>query len=270
MPRTRSIPVFDSHFRELATVVKIPVLIFLVLALVVWLLLSRTVIGRHLYALGGNEEAARLSGIQTERVKWLAYCIGAVTAAIAGILYIGDNSSAEPHNMAVGYELNAIAAAVVGGCSLLGGVGTIPGVVLGVLFLQVVIDGVGKVIKTDSETYQGLVVGIVLVFAVGFQPIPRNRPAEQAAVRRGVGHLVDLHAGAVGRHARLAAGQPAGGNHGRSRHALRATGAQGARSPIAPRPDAGCHWLRQCKVTLGSPMHRTGRARGTRTTYKLS
>jgi ribose/xylose/arabinose/galactoside ABC-type transport system permease subunit len=163
--KNTSIPVFDSHFRELATVVKIPVMIFLVLAVVVWLLLSRTVIGRHLYALGGNEEAARLSGIQTERVKWLAYCIGAVTAAIAGILYIGDNSSAEPNNMAVGYELNAIAAAVVGGCSLLGGIGTIPGVVLGVLFLQVVIYGVGIVIKTDSETYQGLVVGLVLIFA---------------------------------------------------------------------------------------------------------
>jgi ribose/xylose/arabinose/galactoside ABC-type transport system permease subunit len=163
--KNTSISVFDSHFRDLATVVKIPVMIFFVLAIAVWLLLSRTVIGRHLYALGGNEEAARLSGIRTERVKWLAYCIGSMTAAIAGILYIADNSSAEPNTMAVGYELNAIAAAVVGGCSLLGGVGTIPGVVLGVLFLQVVIYGVGIVIKTDSETYQGLVVGFVLIFA---------------------------------------------------------------------------------------------------------
>ncbi len=104
-------------------------------------MLSRTVVGRHVYALGGNEEAARLSGIRTERVKWLAYCIGAITASIAGILYIGDQTAAVPLNLGQGYELNAIAAAVVGGCSLPGGVGTIWGTVLGVLFLQVVIDG---------------------------------------------------------------------------------------------------------------------------------
>jgi ribose/xylose/arabinose/galactoside ABC-type transport system permease subunit len=163
--KNTAITVFDSHFRDLATTVKIPVAIFVSVALAAWLLLSRTVIGRHLYALGGNEEAARLSGIRTERVKWLAYCIGSITAAIAGILYVADNSSAEPSNMGVGYELNAIAAAVVGGCSLLGGVGSIPGVVLGVLFLQVVIWGVGIVIKSDSDIYQGLVVGLVLIFA---------------------------------------------------------------------------------------------------------
>src|SRR5262245_40291156 len=81
---------------------------------------------RHLYALGGNEQAARLSGIQTDRLKWLAYCISAVLSSIAGILYIGDQSVADPQTLGRGYELNAIAAAVVGGCSLQGGAGTIP------------------------------------------------------------------------------------------------------------------------------------------------
>lgn len=163
--KNTQIPVFDEQFRSLSTNVLVPVTIVLVLAIAVWLMLNRTVVGRHLYAVGGNEEAARLSGIRTERVKWLAYCIGAMTAAIAGILYIGEQSVAEPNKLAVGYELDAIAAAVVGGCSLLGGVGTVPGVVLGVIFLQVVEHGVGTVIHGDAETYQGLVVGLVLICA---------------------------------------------------------------------------------------------------------
>jgi hypothetical protein len=77
-------------------------------------------------------------------------------------------SVADPQTLGRGYELNAIAAAVVGGCSLQGGVGTIPGVVLGALFLRTVIDGVAKVIKTGADVYEGLIVGIVVVVAVAF------------------------------------------------------------------------------------------------------
>ncbi len=165
--RSSQIVINDEHFLELAKLPS-PVIIFLVLAVVLWLMLSRTVVGRHIYALGGNEQAARLSGIRTERVKWLAYCIGSMTAAVAGILYIGDQTAAVPLNLGQGYELNAIAAAVVGGCSLAGGAGTIWGTVLGVLFLQVVIYGVGTVIKQESDMYQGLVVGLVLICTSAF------------------------------------------------------------------------------------------------------
>ena len=98
--------------------------------------MSRTVTGRRLYALGGNETATRLSGIRTERLKWLAYCLSAMCSSIAGILYVGEQSVADPQSLGRGYELNAIAAAVVGGCSLQGGIGTIPGVMLGCLFLR--------------------------------------------------------------------------------------------------------------------------------------
>jgi ribose/xylose/arabinose/galactoside ABC-type transport system permease subunit len=166
--KSTQIQIYDSRFRYLATSVWIPVVVFVVLAALAWLLLSRTVIGRHLHALGGNEQAARLSGIQTDRLKWLAYCISAVLSSIAGILYIGDQSAAHPQTLGQGYELNAIAAAVVGGCSLRGGVGTIPGTVLGVLFLRTVIDGVAKVIKTGADVYEGLIVGSVVVVAVAF------------------------------------------------------------------------------------------------------
>jgi ribose/xylose/arabinose/galactoside ABC-type transport system permease subunit len=162
------IQIFDERFRYLATSVWIPVVLFLVLAALVWVLMARTVVGRHLYALGGNENAARLSGIRTDGLKWLAYSLSAMLSAVAGILYTCEVATADPEKLGKGYELNAIAAAVVGGCSLQGGVGTIPGTVLGVLFLRVVIDGVAKIIKRSADIYEGLIVGIVVVVAVAF------------------------------------------------------------------------------------------------------
>ncbi|MBX9788837.1 MAG: ABC transporter permease [Pirellulales bacterium] len=156
----------DETFRYLATSIWIPALVLLVLAAVAWLILSRTVLGRHLYALGGNEEAARLSGIRTDRLKWFAYCAGAMTSALAGVFYVSSNSSVEPQTLGRGYELNAIAAAVVGGCSLQGGVGTVPGTVLGVVFLRVVIDAVAKIIKVGADVYEGMIVGTLVVLAV--------------------------------------------------------------------------------------------------------
>jgi ribose/xylose/arabinose/galactoside ABC-type transport system permease subunit len=169
--KTTQIQIFDRDYRYLAVSVWIPVALFVLLAAGSWVLMSRTVIGRHLHALGGNEQATRLSGIQTDRLKWLAYCLSAVLSSIAGILIIGETSVAEPQTLGLGYELSAIAAAVVGGCSLQGGVGTIPGTVLGVLFLRVVMDGVSKVIKTGADVYEGLIVGSVVVVAVTFSQL---------------------------------------------------------------------------------------------------
>ena len=166
--RSSQIQIYDERFRYLATSVWIPAVLFAALAVVAWVMLSKTVLGRHLYALGGNEEAARLSGVRTDRLKWFAYCFSAVLSSIAGILYICEVSVADPTTLGMGYELNAIAAAVVGGCSLQGGVGTIGGTVLGTIFLRTVIDGVAKVIKTGSRVYEGLIVGLVVVFAVAF------------------------------------------------------------------------------------------------------
>lgn len=173
------INIFDEQFRYLATSVWIPVLIFVVLSALTWIFMTRTVLGRHIYALGGNEDAARLSGIRTVRLKWVAYCLSAFLSAIAGILYVGDQSVAAPESLGRAYELNAIAAAVVGGCSLHGGVGTIPGTILGAFFLRIVIDGVAKIIKSGADVYEGLIVGIVVVFAVALSQF-----REAAAVGR--------------------------------------------------------------------------------------
>jgi ribose/xylose/arabinose/galactoside ABC-type transport system permease subunit len=161
----------DPAFTYLGKQWWIPLSVFLVLGALAWMLLSRTVIGRHLYAMGGNEQAARLSGIRTDRLKWLAYAMGAMTASIAGVLYTAEVSAADPQTQARGYELNAIAAAVVGGCSLQGGVGQVPGVMLGVLFLRVVIDAVAKVVGSGSDDYEGLIVGFLVVLAVAFNAI---------------------------------------------------------------------------------------------------
>jgi ribose/xylose/arabinose/galactoside ABC-type transport system permease subunit len=160
------INISDPFFKTVRDNVWIPVAVFGVLAIVTWLILTRTVLGRHLHALGGNEQAARLAGIRTDNVKWFAYCFGAMTAALAGLFYMANESVAAPVNQGRGHELNAIAAAVVGGCSLTGGVGTVPGTVLGTIFLRVVIDAVSKIIKTGADVYEGLIVGIVVVIAV--------------------------------------------------------------------------------------------------------
>ncbi len=148
-----------------------PLIVFLLLAGGIWFLMNRTVVGRHLYAMGGNEQAARLSGIRTERLKWLAYCIGAMTASLAGVLYLAEVGEADPYTAARGYELNAIAASVVGGCSLTGGIGTIPGVMLGVLFLRVVIDAVAKIVRSGADDYEGIIVGFLVVLAVSFNEL---------------------------------------------------------------------------------------------------
>lgn len=164
---------FDESFRDLGASWWKPLILFLVLALVMWIVLSKTVLGRRLYAMGGNEEAARLSGIRTDRLKWVAYCISSVTAAIAGILWTGYGGMAQPSTQGQAEELNAIACAVVGGVSLQGGVGTIGGTMLGALFLRVVIDSVYKLVETDPDEFQGLIVGVLVVLAVAFNEIRR-------------------------------------------------------------------------------------------------
>lgn len=182
------IQIYDQRFRDGTTSLTVRCLLFMAVAGLLALLLDRTVTGRHLYALGGNEQAARLSGIRTGRLKWLAYTISAVCAALAGVIYIGDHGVANPQVQGLGYELSAIAAAVVGGCSLQGGVGTVTGTVLGAVFLRVVVDGVAKIIKSGADVYEGLIVGLLVVAAVAANQLrtsgllarlwPRRRGAE--------------------------------------------------------------------------------------------
>ncbi|MGQ0633381.1 MAG: ABC transporter permease [Planctomycetaceae bacterium] len=161
------LPVVDMPIR----VRWVPLCVFLVVAACAAVLMRRTVLGRHLYALGGNEEAARLSGIRTNRLKYVAYCLGALCSGLAGILYAAREGQGNSTTMGMGYELNAIAAAVVGGASLRGGVGTMAGTILGALFLTLVVNGIPHIIKIESTLYEGIIVGVVVILAVAVNQI---------------------------------------------------------------------------------------------------
>lgn len=167
---SEDLPFSDPFCDFLTARVELAMLLMLVIALLTWLVLGRTILGRHLYAMGGNEQASRLSGIRTENVKWFAYCFSAVAASITGIFFISE-AGAKPTTLANGYELTAIASAVVGGCSLQGGVGTIPGAILGAMFLRAVVDSVSRIVKANADMYEGLIVGIVVVVAVTFSQL---------------------------------------------------------------------------------------------------
>jgi ribose transport system permease protein len=142
----------------------IPFLIMVGLGLVAGFLLNWTVFGRHLFALGRNEEAARFSGISTDRVKILAYVICSVLGGLGGILFALDVNSIQPSGLGEFYELYAIAAAVLGGCSLRGGEGTILGVVIGAAVMRVLYNAINILhIPTHLEF---AIIGAVILSGV--------------------------------------------------------------------------------------------------------
>jgi ribose/xylose/arabinose/galactoside ABC-type transport system permease subunit len=171
----RSINVSFQSFRVFGNDNRFTVPIFALVAIGVSVMMSSTVLGRHLYALGGNEAAARLSGLPTRRLKAIAYGLSGMLSALGGLLFAGNTGQGKG-TMGVSYELYAITAAVVGGCSLSGGVGSIRGTVLGLLLIQIVIKGTGIVVKgIDSTQIEGLVLGTVVILAVAFNQRALNR-----------------------------------------------------------------------------------------------
>ena len=161
--------------RTFGGVVPIPALIFVVVAVLAVVLLRVSAFSRHVYAIGGNERAARLSGVPVARVKVLVFGICGLLAALAGIVHAGQLNFGGP-NDGVGYELNAIAAVVIGGTSLSGGRGSVLGTVAGALLVGV-LDNILQLNDVDSNV-QLIVVGVVIVFAAGLQ---RLRPASLGA-----------------------------------------------------------------------------------------
>ncbi|GHF17761.1 ABC transporter permease [Pseudolysinimonas yzui] len=143
--------------------VPIPVIIFILAAIVCDFVLSRTKFGSHVYAVGGNEESARKVGISVRRVLLSVYLIGGVLAALGGLVLTARLNGAAPV-AGTGYELQVIAAVVIGGTSLFGGVGTIRGTVIGVLLLGVVMNGMN--LLGVSSYFQLGVQGVILVLAV--------------------------------------------------------------------------------------------------------
>ena len=126
-------------------------------------ILSQTQFGRHVYAVGGSERAALLAGVRVNRVKFLVYVISGFCAALVGVIIASQLAAAHP---AAGetFELNAIAAVVLGGTSLMGGRGTIGGTLVGAFVIGVLADGL--VLMGVSEFWQMVIKGMVIVLAV--------------------------------------------------------------------------------------------------------
>ncbi len=147
---------------------RIPVSIFyfVAIALIASFVLNRTRFGRHIYAVGGNETASHLSGIKTDRVKIAVYAITGALVGIAAMLHAALVSQGS-HIDGQGYELNAIAAVVIGGTNLMGGIGTIGGTFIGAIILSVLDNILG--LKNVSSEYQQILKGLIIVLAVVLQ-----------------------------------------------------------------------------------------------------
>jgi len=142
----------------------VPIIILVVMAFVTNTLYSRTKFGKYIYAIGGNEQAARVSGINVKRNKILIYSFGGLLAGIAGMVVSSRIGSGQP-GLGVGYELDAIASAVIGGTSLsAGGIGTIPGTIVGALIIGVLNNVLD--LTNVSAYYQQIIKGFIIVGAV--------------------------------------------------------------------------------------------------------
>jgi ribose transport system permease protein len=163
-------------FKRIALGVLIPgipnaVLITIVLAIVAALVLSKTLLGRYTFAIGSNEEATRLSGVNTRRWTIFVYMFAGAFVGVAGVVIASRLDSAQPQ-IGMGYELQAIAAVIIGGTSLLGGRGSIIGTVIGALIMSVLVNGL-SILSIQTE-WRNIVVGVVVLLAVFFDSL-RNR-----------------------------------------------------------------------------------------------
>ncbi|MFD8465073.1 substrate-binding domain-containing protein [Streptomyces cyaneofuscatus] len=149
----------------------VPVLVMIAMGLITALILGRTFIGRSMYAIGGNEEAAWLSGLRVKRQKIVIYALSGLFAAVAGIVLASRLVSAQPQ-AAQGYELDAIAAVVIGGASLAGGVGKASGTLIGALILAVLRNGLN--LLSVSAFWQQVVIGVVIALAVLLDTLRRK------------------------------------------------------------------------------------------------
>ena len=164
----QSVGGFPQTFRQLVLwetggLTTIPFLVTIAVMVLGSIYLSRLVMGRKIYAIGGNELASRFSGIRVSRTKLSVYVISGLTAGIAALLALGYYGSASSSD-GQGYELNVIAAAVVGGASLSGGKGSALGAVLGALILQMINTGI--VILNINQNYSQIIIGAVVIVAV--------------------------------------------------------------------------------------------------------
>jgi len=164
-----------SRNAALTSIKGVPVVVVLLLVLLVTLnfVLTRTSFGRHVYAVGGNAEAARRAGINVQRVKLACFVISSSLAAVAGLLLASRNNSISPTTGGAETLLYAVGAAVIGGTSLFGGKGKVLDAVLGGLVIAVIINGMGLLRQPSSVVF--MVTGVVLLIAASVDALSRKR-----------------------------------------------------------------------------------------------
>lgn len=164
----------DSLIGTLVPAVPIPnaVLILFLVAALASVVLNRTVLGRYTFALGSNEEAARLSGVNVTFWKIVVYTVSGAICGIAGLLIASRLNSAQPA-LGQGYELDAIAAVVIGGTSLSGGSGTVLGTIIGALIMSVLTNGLR--ILSVAQEWQTVLTGVIIILAVYADILRRGR-----------------------------------------------------------------------------------------------
>ncbi|KFI79230.1 ABC transporter permease [Bifidobacterium mongoliense] len=154
--------------------VPVPIVMMLIMGLIAAVILNFTSAGRSMYAVGGNMEASRLSGINVHRTQIMVFLLSGVFAAVAGLVIAGRLHSAQPQ-AATGYEMDAIASVVIGGASLSGGKGKVSGTFIGAILLAVIRNGLN--ILNVSSFWQQVVIGLVIAFAVSFDTLRRKEDA---------------------------------------------------------------------------------------------
>lgn len=162
----------DIGQKMIAKFIPVPVILVVIITIIIWYIMNNTRYGRGVYAIGGNRSAAEASGINTKRSIYTSYLINGILAGFAGVIFMARNNAGLP-NGAVGYEMTGLTAAIVGGTSFTGGIGTVPGTIVGAFiigFLENIMNLVGV-----NSYIQNVIEGLIIVLAVAFDVVTKSR-----------------------------------------------------------------------------------------------
>lgn len=189
-------PAFQVIGRGMIGIIPVPVLIMVIMMAIGWVLLNHTKYGRYLYAIGGNHEAARLSGVPVARNLVISYVIAGFFSAVAGIILLSRLNTGQP-NTATGFEMDVITAVVLGGVSIAGGEGRFTGVIFGVLLIGVLSNGL--TLLNVQEYYQLVIKGAALFLAVALDQynLRMNEISRKRVVHESDAKAADLNPAAA-------------------------------------------------------------------------
>ncbi len=179
---SHSIAGFPDSFRFIGQgyigFLPVPVVLMVVILAVGWFVLNKTYFGRYIYAIGGNDDVARLSGIRVNRIRRIVYMLGGLFAGVSGVIFLSRLMSGQA-NTGMGFEMDVLTALVLGGVSINGGSGKIFNAVMGVAIIGVLNNGL--VLINVNQHVQEVIKGVVLIAAVAFDCISKNKGSSQEA-----------------------------------------------------------------------------------------